>query len=316
MKSSHLIRYSRMAVTAAMAGAAIAHAATVTAVQQDKNWDLATTWSDGQAPSPANDYVVGSNASFFAVRTNGNTFSGNSLTFQDTASFFKIGGGTGNPTANVFFNVNTTIQVLTAGVTLEGTLHVANGVMVRTDATANNRAINIASTISGGGTFSTARLSGTAPVNNSNNVTFSSSNTTFTGNWELNAPSFFTAIDSLGSFSSITIGGYFGARLDANYDVTRTSASLIINSAVSLSPGDNGKIVLDQNFTFGSVTIGGTALGTGTYTQSQLTDLGFGAFISGTGNGTLTVAPIPEPSSFAMIAGLGGLGLVIVRRRR
>lgn len=108
--------------------------------------------------------------------------------------------------------------------------------------------------------------------------------------------------------------GYTG-----NFDFARGTINfnndLVSDGALTLS--GSVSLVLDQNVTFSSVTIGGSALAVGTHTFASLNgNPDFGAFFAEGGSGSIIVAAIPEPSTYAMLAGATFLGFAAWRRRR
>lgn len=73
---------------------------------------------------------------------------------------------------------------------------------------------------------------------------------------------------------------------------------------------------LNQNVTFAGLTIGETVLGAGTYTYAQLEAIAPGKFFDN--GGSITVAPVPEPSAaaLALVACLGAAGVHLHRRNK
>lgn len=117
---------------------------------------------------------------------------------------------------------------------------------------------------------------------------------------------------SRGVVSVANAAGYTGnivasiGRLDFNSSFS-SAGGLVLNSG--------SELVLDQNLSFTSVTIGSTVLAEGTYTFAQLNSAYDAYFVNG-GSGSITVSAIPEPSTFAALAGVVALGAVGLRRRR
>ncbi len=117
---------------------------------------------------------------------------------------------------------------------------------------------------------------------------------TFTGTWSVVTGLLLgSAPNALGT-NSITVGA--NGALETTYDLNSPNASLVLN----------GRMLLHQNDTFGSVTVAGSALLPGTYTFTQLTNLypanflatwtpQLGATNFASGSGSLTVLGATQP---------------------
>ena len=138
-------------------------------------------------------------------------------------------------------------------------------------------------------------------------VLVSSSNPTFTGNWTVNAGWLEGGgANALGS-GNITLTSSQGAStLDLDYNLTNPTGSLTLMTTSS-------KLTLDQNLTFGAVSINGTNLLPGVYTEPQLASL-FPSNISSNSNAASTLTVVPEPAG-AILALIGGVALFNRRRR-
>jgi hypothetical protein len=112
--------------------------------------------------------------------------------------------------------------------------------------------------------------------------------------------------------SATTASAYTGT-----INLSRTSLNFNndLASAGGLNISGTGVVTLDQNVTFASVSIGGTALTAGTYSFATLNST-FDAFFTNGGSGSITVGAIPEPSTYAALLGLGSLGATILCKRR
>jgi hypothetical protein len=133
-----------------------------------------------------------------------------------------------------------------------------------------------------------------------------SSNSSFTGDWIVNSGWLKgTGANSLG-LGNFTVASTQGpSTLDFDYDISNPSKSLTLI-------GTTSKLILDQNLTFGSVTINSTPLAQGFYTFQQLNSQFDANFVDG---GTGTIAVVPEPMSAGLLL-IGSLSLIGFRRRR
>lgn len=113
------------------------------------------------------------------------------------------------------------------------------------------------------------------------------------------------------TFAATTATAYTGT-------ISLSSFNLNFNNDLTTHGGLNlsgtGVLTLDQNLTFASVSIGGTALAAGSYSFSDLNS-SFDAFFTNGGSGSITVASLPEPSAFVLIVS-SGIFLCVVHRRR
>jgi hypothetical protein len=132
-----------------------------------------------------------------------------------------------------------------------------------------------------------------------------SSNPNFSGDWIVNSGWLKgVGVDALG-FGDITLTSTQGpSTLDYDYNAVNPASFLTLN-------GTTSKLMLDQNLTFGGVTINGTPLTPGLHTFAEL-NAAFNANIVDGGSGTITV--VPEPS--AVVASLIGLVTMLGFRRR
>jgi hypothetical protein len=132
----------------------------------------------------------------------------------------------------------------------------------------------------------------------------SSSNPTFGGDWIVNSGWLQgSGVNSLGFGDIILTSLQAPSTLDLNYDLTNPSGALTLSGATS-------KLVLDQNLTFGSVSINGTSLAPGFYTFADLNGA-FDANIVEGGTGSITVVPEPTVPLLAFF----GAAALFARRR-
>ena len=283
-------------------------------------FNAATGWSNAAAPTAGNDY---SNAGFL-LRTPSTpaagsfTFAGDSLTISGSANFTAA-----NNESMLWKGGNTTGSVITINNLI------VNGGQIRHgegETASFTLAGNISVGASGAGfatqgpMYVTSAISGTSSIfvvdagNNSaaRTVFFQSAASTFTGNLVLNNARSRATFNNGGVFN-------FDLGLDGVNNSIANSGILTLDGlfkidtvGADLTPGNDWNLITGNAPTYGSnFTIDGfTAVddvwtnGAGTLQFSELT-------------GTLTaLAPIPEPSAFAALAGLVGLGFAASRRRR
>lgn len=288
-----------------------------TNVQQaaGSNW-LGTIWSPGAvAPTAGNTYEAIAGGGPTRIRNpnlgglGGTTsFPGDSLTIDASAEIRMKGGANtvvdfpgvgGNP--GLILNgglVNTGDEQV---FTMTGIISVAanSSMDFGAPAIAPLRAINIGAELRGSGQLS---LLSAGPTNPPLDIT-STNNTLFSGGWNV-ATGFLkgTGAGSLGSGSILVAAG---AKLDTDYDVNNPASSLTLAGSTSI-------MVLDQNDTFGAVTINGVPLAAGNYSFATLNSTFDSNFQDG-GSGSITVGAVPEPATLGLLA---MAGLWVGKRRR
>jgi autotransporter-associated beta strand protein len=238
----------------------------------------------GNPPNTGGNGTINLNAAGTLVTARNFTKTANGTgTFNFDGGLLQINRAAGNVTTDLF---GTGIDV-----------NVQNG-GARIDTQANSTVINQA--LVGVGTGGLEKLGGGGLTLNGVNtiqgdITVSAGTLTL---GDTGALTFF-----LGADTSNRVTGTGDANFDGSFSIDFSGASgtswNLVNSSISSSyAGFNGLIDVDGNETF--VNNAGIWSSTN-YTFSEFT-------------GTLTV--IPEPSSFAALAGLAGIGLVALRRRR
>jgi len=305
------------------AGGAPARAAPVTLssdMPSGEDGPSGPRWSDGQPANSANDYFVGSGAGKILRSTNGAstaTFPGNSLQIDGTGLFrlktgspgtvtvsnLKLNGGTlHNGNGGVTTTVAGAINVLTAS-NLDISLMTGNAFNTGADVPPA-RTLILSASIAGPGTLNvgdgttTALPTSTNPASYASRIETTNPANTFSGGWNVVSGALHGAAPGSLGTGSITIST--AGAFDTDYSVNLPTSSFTLN----------GLMQLDQNDTFGSITINGTSLAPGTYSASQLAAQFPNNFVPG-GTGSLTV---PEPGSLAAL--IFPATLLLARRGR
>lgn len=285
-------------------------------LQSNQSGDYITlsTWFDqtsggGANPSTLNGHTFHSNG--FTVRGSTNTAFGNASTTLRVNSTFLV-RNTDVKVANFesYGSGATLASAQNAAMALTVTNYANNAnTTLRSDGSTVNRSINLtATTLAGAGDFIfSSNANGLSYTFNGGDMSGFSGDLVFSG-----APATATNV----VISATNTAGYSGdVRWDsgANAVVNFNSAFSSIGSLLLTSAS---RLVLDQSISFGALSLdgGSTFLSPGTYTYGDLITLN-GAIFAGSTAGSITVAPIPEPSSLALVAGLAGL-LSTGRRRR
>lgn len=286
-----------LAAIAAVSAASLTHAAIITSVETGSaDWDTPSAWSNGEAPSAANDYVGGS-----GVRVNspnGGTFAGNSLTLEGSVNFQV---GSSDPANVVVINdlrMNGGTFRLRFDVASTGSYGVLQGNMAIQAATTldtwfgGERSLEIQSLVSG---------SEAVTINARNTpefFRFTNAGNTYSGTWNIAAGlAEFSSAGAVGVGSSVDVTS--GGTLDIQDD---WSGAMSVVDGATVKVGANA-FTLD-------LTANGSAVANGIYSVADLnTEIGSTIF-----NGTGSIEVIPEPATLGMVAAFGG-GILFIRRR-
>jgi hypothetical protein len=236
-------------------------AAIVTQDENNKDFNVASGWSNDLVPTPDNDYftstAVGGDMTLRSPG-GGGTFSGGSLTIvSGTRLITKGGNGATTIVSNLILDGGT-IQHADGNRThiLEGGLNIAAPAKIR--------------------------LAGADRIFELNSLLTGSSDLTLEG------PGRVVLGDAVSTFSGTFIGI---SDILADFDQSYSASSLDLSSG--------SQIRIDSNLIFQSVTFGGTPLAPNTYLVSDLNST-FGSFIDDSSSG-LTLTVVPQPTSLAML---------------
>jgi hypothetical protein len=128
----------------------------------------------------------------------------------------------------------------------------------------------------------------------------------------------FTVDSASGSSRTIFISATNATNYTGNFNFAQGTINFNNNlvSGGSLTLSGTAIVTLDQNITFASVTIAGTTLEEQRFYSFTELNTSFGNFFTDGGSGGITVGAVPEPSTYAVIAGASLLGFAVWRRRR
>jgi hypothetical protein len=274
-----------------------------------ESWDTAAKWSNNLAAAAGNDYVNDVNFWVTRTTTGTTTFAGDSLTISNGArlQLQTTDGGT-TTINNLAIGAGSRIQRGVGGTaTLAGTMSLFGTGAVTFNSESAIRTITVDSLMSAASTIDTIHIVAlqTPPTQatNTGGIVFTNANNTFSGTWEVTSS--MLKGSGLGT-ASFNVGSLGFLDFDSDY----------ISTAGSLTIASGGRLLLDQNLTFGSVTIAGTALAAGVYTGAELKTAAFGSSFATGSLDNVSITVIPEPSSIASLLGATALLAVLARRPR
>ncbi len=315
-----------LAVTAAMLcfSFAPANADTINQVQTNdtsgESWLTPATWSNNAVASSGNDYVSGSGMVLRSPTTTNSTFGGDSLTING-AQFNLTGSSTPGTITIADLRVTNGGAVVNGSGTSQtqtiagGTVNFTGNSFFRLNANDSTaRHITLSSQLTGDGNVGLMQK-GTLTLNGAGNAfsgtwTVGGTNVNILGTNYTNTASRISTLDavssgSLGINSSLVANAYSIIKIGYDWETTG-----------SLSLGLNSKLFLENNLTVSSFFINGADLGTGVFTYDFLNENYAGYFDTTGLEGSITVGMIPEPSTYAALAGATLLGFAALRRRR
>lgn len=292
---SRLPVLATLAAGVALLGPAL-HGDTIYQTVDQAGGGTSTNWTEAIWGAPAAAATAGNNyiSENMTLRTSnsgsGTLFPGDSLTMINSTLIFRRASS-----AN--YIVDGALFTAAANTSIQGTMLVDTGKTVNFNTNARN--VTLSATLGGSGA-ATKSSTGTLTVDNAVN--------TFTGTWIIEAGALASAtsgsLDNTGAFS-VT-----GGTLDIGYAFNGAATDLILSGTGTFDLS-NG-----FNYTFASVSIAGTSLAAGTYSYGDL-DAGQQAFfVNGSDTFTVAGATIPEPSTYALLGGIGTLLFTCQRRRK
>ena len=241
-------------------------------------------------------------------------FTANNLTNNLTIS--GIGSGGANAAFNIGGNATAsgTITLASAATishdfnngTLSGSILTGGNAMTLKTTVAGQPGLVVSGAITGGGALTVTGVANAGTYS----VQLTSNSNSFSGGTTVTAGTLTTS--STGNFGTGNVTVQNGAFLNlGNASSIADSATLFFNkNSTAASISFTG---IESLFTV-SDTVSGTFVTAGTYTASQLNT--FFTTSVFTGAGSVNVSAIPEPSTYAAFAGLFGLALAAVRRRK
>jgi hypothetical protein len=306
MKINHTaIRNKPLFAAIAVLAAPAAHAALISQVTATNagpaDWNDGTAWSDGNAPSGANDYVTNIRLDSPNNPPGTETFAGNSLRLDSGANLQlrNTGGPTEEITINLIMNGGEFASNSGGTLHLAGTIDVISNSSIKLFENATQqRNVVISSLISGGSGVELLNRRG-SDIDSAFTRIDNASNT-FSGTWVSDdARFFFDNAGAAGINASISV---------TNDGYTRVQGDWFGNALTAAAGGEVE--VRDFSWTVNSLNANGFDFSEGTYTIAELNTLSTSTIFTGT---TGTIQVVPEPS----VALLGGIGLVgLLRRRR
>ena len=327
--------YSLTVLTFLPSGLTITNIITLSAQMPiGEDWNTTNEWSDGNPASNSaalpgyNLYEVLADARLRSPATGPATFPGNELRIEGDGNFAANGSATigeirfkSSPATipKLVMNGGQIDQSIGGGAGIQCVINGELDILANTpfyDDSANDAGYTINALLTGGGQIALYDL-GWA-IGNGNTMNITGVNNTFSGTWNVVQGTLLgTGANALGT-NSIAVGAT-GA-LETTYNINNPGASLTLN----------GRMLLHQNDTFLSVSIGGVAVYAGTYSFAYLSahypaffpaswPLQSGSSVT-TGSGSITVLTGPSPpvislqnftpSNLVLSWANGGLGIL------
>lgn len=282
------------------------------------SFNTAGHWSNGLAPTAANDYVADSGHTLRTPATPNNyTFAGHSLTVGDaTVLAYK---GTGSNTITIdnltmrnsatFYNAGgagTTMTLAGNGITLIGTAKLGRAfgnICVTSDITGDGGLLLYPESPT---TNYYISLEGVNTYTGSTTITGVAAKMTAGSSLLLDINSTGNSSQILGT-GSLTASGTFAFNLDG---VTDSGTWATVAGSLSKTYGDSFGVT----FSYGGYTVSATETSPGVWSQT-LTGVATATFTES--SGVLSVTSVPEPGTLALLsAGLFGLVAYAWRKRR
>ncbi len=245
-------------------------------------------------------------ATLGAITTGANsTTGGMSFTGSGTTTLSGVNTYTGDTT----IGAGSTLALASTGSIANSAAIIANGTFNVTAVT--GFAIGASQTLKGSGTVTGATtVNGTlAPGNSPGVITFSgdlSLGASSTSVFEINGLTRGTEYDGVDVGGALSYGG---------------TMSLVFDAPINAGTYDLFGGFSGQSGTFAAVSVGGS-FAQALNAPANITGSGWSAsspswsYVFDNATGDLVISAVPEPSTFAALAGLAGLGAVVARRRR
>lgn len=290
-------------------------------IEQDTNdpfntssFNSAGKWKNGLAPSGDNDYET---TKILRTPANGadHTFQGKSLTLRGASTLsFKGTSQTAILTVNDLRlrSGSTVTNQSTVGITLAGNISIDSGNEGNFSIDGNNAGFVVSSLVSGAGGIKITTTNRTAQ--STEKVIFSNTKNSYSGGTSIGPYAWLVAEGSLGIGDVRLTGGKLSLQSSSAANFIGDDAKLIVSSGLV-----SNSIVLDFVGTdiVGGISLDGgtTFLSSGIYTVQKLNEIYGSAVFNGSGQLNIGGA-IPEPSTVALLIGVGCLLTAFIRRNK